>query len=224
MRGPRSRGRAGRRKGGPGQAGPARGAREGEGERAGRQIRRGRGRRAAGGAGSRAPTGAMHFECAVSGLPAPTRPAAPGAGSASGPVNSSRRLPRPGARCAPGRRKAGRQAGPGLPVPCSRSPRRDSVPGPAPPGPRGLGPAGLPPPGPSLARPRCDTTPRPPRTHQHRASRRVRPRPPAPSASARPGSAAAASPQRGPESAEAPPLTACSAPAHGAGRPRGCQQ
>lgn len=59
-------------------------------------------------------------------------------------------------------------------------------------------PAGLPPAGPARPprRPRCATAARPPRAHQHRASRRVRPRPPAPSASAGPGSAAVASPRR----------------------------
>lgn len=54
------------------------------------------------------------------------------------------------------------------------------------------------------------------RTHQHRTSRRVRPRPPAPSASAEPRSAAA-SPRHGLESAKAPPPSAAQrGPARGA--------
>lgn len=128
-------------------------------------------------------------------------------------------------------KKAGRESGQARPAPrFSRSPRRDSVPGPSPPGPHDLSPAGPPPsrpppepgraaPGPASLRHNAAAS----RTHQHRASRRVRPRPPAPSASARPGSAAT-SPQRGAERRArrhrlppaAPPRPPCSR--HGEGR------
>lgn len=102
-----------------GRAGPVRG-RSGQADR--RADLAGPGRPAG---RAPAPTRAMHFECAVSGLPAPSRPAAPGAGSASEAENSSRRLPRSTARYAPGRRKAGGQTGrarpplPPLPLPAA---------------------------------------------------------------------------------------------------------
>ncbi|XP_072781286.1 uncharacterized protein [Taeniopygia guttata] len=109
--------------------------------------------------------------------------------------------PRSRAGSAPGRRKAGGRAGPDRPFP--RSPRRDSVPGPAPPPSRPAGPGRA---GPGLAAtqrrglPALTSIARPAESG---------PRPPAPSASAGPGSAAAAaSPRRGPGIAEAPPLAA----------------
>lgn len=84
-------------------------------------------------------TGAMRFKCAVRGLPAPARPAAPGsdprAGRAATMVAPALRG-RERAREKKSRR-AGR-VGPDRSFP--RSPRRDSVPGPAPPPSRPAGP------------------------------------------------------------------------------------
>nr|XP_014121683.1 uncharacterized protein LOC106629342 [Zonotrichia albicollis] len=124
-----------------------------------------------------------------------------GAGSTSGPGSHHRRPRAPGPVARPGEeRQAGGRARPDRPFP--RSPRRDSVPGPAPPPSRPAGPGRA---GPGLAAtqrrglPALTSIARPAESG---------PRPPAPSASAGPGSAAAASPRRGPGIVEAPPLAA----------------